>query len=47
MFLLGEEQYSDYEGVNVSRMDLRRGLSSDMLVMKRYFKLSELKYPAS
>jgi hypothetical protein len=47
MFFLAEEQYTDYEGVNVSRMDLRRGLSSDMLVVKRYFKPSELAYPVS
>jgi hypothetical protein len=46
-FFLGEEQYTDYEGVNVSKKDLRRALSSDMLVMKRYFRVSELKYPAS
>jgi len=40
LFILGTESYTEYEGVKVSCNDLRRGLSSDILVIKKYFQPS-------
>lgn len=44
-FFLTELESVEYDGVNVSRRDLDRGLNSDFRVVKKYFRPSFLTYP--
>jgi hypothetical protein len=45
MFAIGEPQRTDYEGMDVTRMDLARALHSDMVLLMDDSPASELIYP--